>query len=231
MKNKFLKKRVAILVFGMFLCTVAFGQSVTKDFHQTSLSNVLKEIELQTGLSVVYETKDIDRNKPITQSFKNTPVEKVLTAVLDEKTNFTIREKMIMIYKKEVADQEKLKSGIYSGVVRDDNNEPVIGASVTIKGSKTGTVTDINGKFSIETVEGSTLAVSYIGYATKEVILKDKTDLQISLREDQKLLDEVVVIGYGTVRRGDLTGAISSVKGDDLPKTGNTTVAQMLKAQ
>lgn len=100
----------------------------------------------------------------------------------------------------------------YSGTVTDaDSNEPIIGVNVTLKDAQTGTVTDISGKFSISAPVGSTLSFSYIGYVTKEVKLGTNTSLKITMQEDQNQLSEVVVIGYGAVKKSDITGAVASV--------------------
>ena len=93
----------------------------------------------------------------------------------------------------------------YSGTVTDaDSNEPVIGVNVTLKDAQTGTVTDLSGKFSISAPVGSTLLFSYIGYVTKEVKLGTNTSLKITMQEDQNQLSEVVVIGYGVVKKSDI---------------------------
>lgn len=105
---------------------------------------------------------------------------------------------------------------IVKGSVIDEKGEPLIGVSVLIKGTTTGTITDFDGKFSLDVPAGhNTLEVSYIGYRTQDVTIGN-APLVIKMQPDNKLLDEVVVIGYGTVKRRDLTGAIASVKGDDI---------------
>ncbi len=102
-----------------------------------------------------------------------------------------------------------------TGIVIDENNETIIGASVMVKGTSKGTITDIDGNFSIKLSNNEQiLEISYIGYKAQEVKVGSKTHLKIVLVEDSKLLEEVVVVGYGTVRKGDVTGAISSVKPD-----------------
>ncbi len=106
-----------------------------------------------------------------------------------------------------------------SGVVTDSKSgETVIGASVKVKSGSTGTVTDYDGKFQLSASANATLVVSFLGYKTKEVAVANKTNLSINLDEDSELLSEVVVIGYGQVRKGDATGALTSVKPDELNK-------------
>ncbi|MCD8031336.1 MAG: TonB-dependent receptor [Bacteroides sp.] len=118
------------------------------------------------------------------------------------------------------------------GVVQDNAGEPVIGANVSVKGTATGTITDLDGRFSLPGVQaGSTLLVTYIGYINKEVTVRDQSQLWIVLEEDNRTLDEVVVIGYGTVKRRDLTGAVASVKGEELAANPVSNVAQALQGR
>lgn len=97
------------------------------------------------------------------------------------------------------------------GVINDEQGETIIGASVIIKGEDTGTTSDMDGRFTLEAPEGAILVISYIGYHTQEVKVRKKSLLRVVLKEDNQLLDEVVVVGYGTVKKSDLTGAVSGV--------------------
>lgn len=102
-----------------------------------------------------------------------------------------------------------------TGRVLDSKKEPLIGVTILLKGSANGTVTDIDGNFSIKALKGETLVVSYIGYKTQEILLSsDKTTMTVELLEDSEMLDEVVVIGYGTMRKKDLTGSVTQVRPD-----------------
>lgn len=105
----------------------------------------------------------------------------------------------------------------YTGVVVDDQNEPVIGASVVQKGTSNGTITDYDGNFSVSVESGATLVISYIGYVTQEVKAAD--NLRIVLKTDQQLLDEVVVIGYGVQKKSVVTASIAKVSAEDLKES------------
>lgn len=107
---------------------------------------------------------------------------------------------------------------LIKGQIKDRQGETIIGASILVKGSSTGTVSDFDGNFQINAPLDGILVVSYIGFNTKEVPVNGKKDLSIVLDEDNEVLDEVVVIGYGQVRKGDATGALSSIKTDELNK-------------
>lgn len=117
-----------------------------------------------------------------------------------------------------------------TGTVVDQNDEPLMGATVIVKGTASGTSTDLDGNFTINAAQGKTLIVSYVGYTTKEVPVKG-TNLKITLNEDAALLDEVVVIGYGTMTRKDLTGSISTVNSKDLNVGAYTDPGQLLQGK
>ena len=116
-----------------------------------------------------------------------------------------------------------------SGVVSDENGEPLMGAAVIVKGTTTGTTTGLDGDFTLEYPQGATLTVSFIGYLEKDVVPGNRSHIEVSLEPDTKLLDEVVVIGYGTVKRKDLTGSVASVRGEDIEAKKTTTLSTALQ--
>lgn len=119
-----------------------------------------------------------------------------------------------------------------TGKVKDSSGEPVIGASVVVKDNKTmGTITDFDGNFSLDVPSGGVLVISYIGYVTQEVPVTGKKSLDIMLKEDTKTLDEVVVIGYGTQRKGDVTSSVASVKADNFVKGAVKDVGQLIQGK
>ena len=119
-----------------------------------------------------------------------------------------------------------------TGKVKDSSGEPVIGASVIVKGNNTmGTITDFDGNFMLDVPAKSVLVISYIGYVTQEVPTAGKNSLEIVLKEDTKTLDEVVVIGYGTQRKGDVTSSVASVKADNFVKGAVKDVGQLIQGK
>jgi len=119
-----------------------------------------------------------------------------------------------------------------SGIVKDQTGEPVIGANVQVKGTTTGSITDMDGKFSFEAPQRGTLVVSYIGYKTHELPLGSTTNYNITLTEDSEMLDEVVVVGFGTQKKATLTGAVAQVRGDDVLKgKATTSIAAALQGE
>ena len=117
------------------------------------------------------------------------------------------------------------------GHVKDDTGEPVIGASVLESKTVNGTITDIDGNFVLTVPSNSVLTISFIGYATQEVTVNGKTSLTVVLKEDAKVLDEVVVVGYGTMKKSDLTGAVSSVGTKDIKDSPVANIGQAMQGK
>ncbi|MBP1677258.1 MAG: SusC/RagA family TonB-linked outer membrane protein [Bacteroidetes bacterium] len=115
------------------------------------------------------------------------------------------------------------------GTVKDLANSPLIGVSIKLQGSTTGTITDIDGKYSIKATSASKLIYSYVGYKPQTISVDGKTTINVVLEEDTKLIDEVVVIGYGTAKKSDLTGAVASANIKDFEKSPNTNIIQSLQ--
>ncbi len=117
------------------------------------------------------------------------------------------------------------------GTVTDTSGEPIIGASVIEKGTTNGLITDFDGKFAINVHPKSILVISYVGYKSQELPVGDKRDLKVMLQEDALMLEETVVIGYGTMKKSDMTGAIASVNVDDLASRATTNPAEALQGK
>ena len=116
-----------------------------------------------------------------------------------------------------------------TGTVTDANGDPLIGCTVQLKGSSVGTITDLDGRFKMQVPEGKTLTFSYIGYKTKE--MKAAKTMKVTLEDDTHVLNEVVAVGYGTMKRSDITGSVVSVKAEDMEQTSAATMDQMLQGR
>lgn len=124
----------------------------------------------------------------------------------------------------------QIPSKTIEGVVLDDRNEPIIGAGVAVKGTTNGTLTDVDGKFTLKVPEKGMLVISYVGYTSKEIPISKESYYQVMLSENATNLDEVVVIGYGTARKRDLTGAISSLRTDKIQSEMPRSVQDILRS-
>lgn len=194
------------------------------------LSQFIKTVEDQTDYLFV-SNNSIDLNKTVSLQNGKGSVKEVLTDALDE-LGLTYRMEgvnIILVPKQQTksAGQKKI-----TGTVVDRNGESIIGANVVVKGNGSiGTITDIDGNFQLNVPDNAVLSITYIGYIPYEARVDKTSNLQVVLREDSKSLDEVVVIGYGTQKKSDITGAITQVKADDLPMTGNVSLGQMLSGK
>lgn len=198
------------------------AQTVSKTFKNEPLKTVLKEVENQTGYSVIYKTDEVNVNKRVTVSFNNTSLNDVMSKILDSGLTWSIEDKMIVISKK-TQPQTDGKKRTVSGIILDKNGDPIIGASILVKGTTNGTITDLDGKYNLANVpENSTLEISYIGYKTQSLKATDKSLANITLHEDTEVLDEVVVVGYTPMRKSDFTGSLASVKANELSLSAAT---------
>ena len=201
------------------------AQKVTFNGEQVSLKQAFEQIESVSKYKIAYNTAQLDVNRKVTLNQKDTDVLQVLDQLLaGTGCTYKVNENYIVITSQQTGAVKKVH-----GVVKDVNGEPIIGANVVVKGNPSnGTITDLNGNFDLSVSSNTTLQVSYIGYNTQELFVGKKTDFNIVLKEDTELLDEVVVVGYGTMKKKDLTGAVASVKMDDAPVGTVSTISHAL---
>ena len=213
----------------------AHAQSVSVNINLTDkpLSAFIQSIELQTDFKFFYEQQQVDVQQHIAVNVQNVSINAALEQAL-KNTNitYTISEKRILLIQKQNSTSlQSDKMVEIKGQVTDKNGIPVIGANILVKGSNLGCITDIDGNYSLKVPAKSTIVVSYIGYTTQEVTLKGNNFQRIIMEEDSKMLDDVVVVGYGTVKKRDLTGSVSSVKGDDLSLNGVSSIGHALEGK
>ena len=193
------------------------------------LKEFIQEIEKQTDYLFMYSEKEINLQEEVHVNAKNKPVSTVLEEVFgNSKIAYNFNEGYISLRTKYASVQQKQKK--ITGIV-SDNLGPVAGANITIKGSSIGTVTDMDGRFTLDVPEQSTLVVSYIGFLPQEIKIGNKNEFTISLKEDTKLLDEVVVIGYGTTSAKKMVSAVTSVKGEKLQELPFPNIAATLQGR
>ena len=210
--------RIKITILTLLLGTMlAFAQRVTFSYSDVPMQTVFSAIRQQTGMTVSYSKPSVNPDQKVSITAQDEEVTTVLNRLFAG-TNiaYKIDGNTILLSKKEAQNSPVVK---VFGVIVDANGEPIIGATVQLEGTTTGTVTDFNGEFNIDAAQKSTLLISYVGYQSQQIVVKDATPLRIALVEDTEVLDEVVVVGYGTLRKSDLTGAIASVKPEELNQT------------
>lgn len=197
-----------------------------------TILQVLKSIENQSEFTFVYKLDEVNLDEKVSVDMKNKSINEILDVLLRNKSlEYKITDRHIVLYKREEAAEQMQESNtIVSGTIVDDFGDPVIGANVLVKDQPgVGTTTDMNGKFSLDLkdIKSPVLVISFIGYTSQEVIVGNKTTLNITLKEDSKALEEVVVIGYGANSKRNLTSAVSTV---DAGKMKNVPVANITDA-
>ena len=196
---------------------------ITLTENSTTLRAAFEEIEKQTNLSVDYEESKIDINRKINISVTNMAVGEALNLILrNSGYTYAMKGNHIIISLQRQQQQQAGNRISVSGIVTDANGEPIIGANVVEKGTANGSTTGLDGRYTLQ-VSGNNavLAFSYIGYFTQEIAVGARTSVSVRLNENALLIDEVVVIGYGTQKRSEVTAAVSSLS----EKSFNTVVA------
>lgn len=223
---------LALLCFSLASGYSAFAQKVTINLQNVKLEKVFDAITQQTGLSVAYSRPTVNPDQNVSISATNEELSEVLKRLFAG-TNVAFEIGEEKIYLKDVKSSSKeskpVRTKTVSGVIVDTNGEPVIGASVLVKGTNNGTITDLDGKFTVNDVpENSTLDISYVGYKTQTLKATDKNLARLVLHEDTEVLDEVVVVGYGVQRKRDVSTAVSSVKAEALANNPASDFRQAL---
>ncbi|WP_298113896.1 TonB-dependent receptor [uncultured Bacteroides sp.] len=226
--RKTVRRLVFLSLFAMGGITIQ-AQSVTKEFKETPLSGVLKEVEKQTGFSIMYNNDDLSGSRAVTRTFEGASIEEVLKAVLPKNLEFKLQNKMIVISRRGSQSIQQKQVRKVSGVIVDEAGEPVIGANVLVKGTTNGVITDIDGNYFLNDVpDDAVISISYIGYQPKEFKAGSKELAKVVLQEDSEMLDEVVVVGYGVQKKRDVSTAVSSVKAEALANNPATDFRQAL---
>ena len=231
-----MKHKILLVLFLSFMaCFTASAQKVTLQFRQVKLAKVFDAITQQTGLTVAYSRPTVDPDRVVSIEADKEELSDVLTQLLKD-TNVTFEIGETKIYLKEEPVSGTLqKSGrliTISGTIVDEKGETIIGASVAVQGTTLGTITNADGEYSLANVpENSQITISFIGYQSISLPANAKALGKIVMKEDNELLDEVVVIGYGTTTVKSATGSISSVKANELQSYPSTNFASALSGK
>lgn len=231
--------RVMKLSVFLLLCSIGLAQAtdsyaqkatVNLEMRNQTVKEVLDEIEEQSDFSFFFNIKHVDLHRRVSVVAKKSDIFKVLETVFagTDVRYSVVDRKIILSTEKQEIQQNKGEKKI-TGIVTDQNGEPVIGANVVEKGTTNGTITDFDGKYSLTVSNGNILIVSYIGYKSKEIQIGNNKELNISIEEDLHTLDEVVVVGYGTQKKVNLTGSVASVSSKDLTERVQTNMLSSIQ--
>nr|WP_242506830.1 TonB-dependent receptor [Parabacteroides goldsteinii] len=195
--------------------------------ENSTVKDVLKGIESRSEFTFYYNDKVINADKRVTVNAEDKNISEILALILPD-CDFKIYNKNIIITEKKAEETKVTQEGKkITGVVLDAFG-PVVGANIVEKGTMNGIISDSEGRFVLNVAPGATLIVSYIGYVSQEIKINDQASYTITLREDTETLEEVVVVGYGTMKKKDLTGAVKRVNLENSPAVSNTSLSQAL---
>lgn len=224
------KKVICVALACCCLSGTAFAQHVSLTMNNVTVKQAMDALKKQSGYSFVFSSEDVDTKKKVSVDADDQKVEEVVRQILDgQSVTYEIKGKNIVVRSIAQTSSSQQKKTI-TGTIVDPSGMPVIGANVMVKGTTNGTITDMDGKFSLEVASGATLMVSYIGFANQEIKIGNQTVLSITLKEDAEALDELVVVGYGTQKKINLTGSIGTIKTDETLKARPVTNVQELLA-
>lgn len=244
LRNAFRVMKVTALLLtfiatGLTASTYAQNFKISLDRQNCSVAEILKEIESKSDFTFFFNDNSVNVNVMTEIHVKNATIGEVLDRLF-RNTGYSYRIENRQVIIKSKANEVRTvaispsapRNVPVTGVVQDEAGIPVIGANVVVKGrTQLGTVTDIDGRFTLEAPQDAVLQVSYIGYRPTEVTAKSTGRMVITLFEDTRKLDEVVVVGYGVTKKRDLAGAITSLKTDDIKAGVVTNTAQFLKGR
>ncbi|WP_233467137.1 SusC/RagA family TonB-linked outer membrane protein [Parabacteroides goldsteinii] len=212
--------------------SVSYSQStsLTLKMKNVSIEDVLNKIEEKTEFRFLYNKDVVNVGQRVNVSVNESSISDILNNILkNTDIHYTISDRQIVLSKSglfALVSNER----IVTGIVTDENGEPIIGANIIVKNDPTlGGITDVNGKFSITVPEKATLVISYIGYESKEIAVTNQSAIQVVLKESHSQLDEVIVVGYGSTSTRKTVSSVTSVKTDkidELPYTSTSAALQ-----
>lgn len=232
--KKYRVMRLTVLFLTLVLCKVSAIETYAQEtqisisMNNATIKEVLKNIESNSEFTFFYNDKAIDASRRVSIQATNKTIDEILSGILPNCTYQIDNRKIILI----PGNPKQLQTGsVVTGTVVDNFGSPLIGATIKVKNTSVGTITDLDGHFSITTSGSDVLEISYIGYQTQEIQVGNQRTLSIELKEDNQRLDEVVVIGYGTQRKGDVTSSVGSVKKEQFLKGAVKDAGQLIQGQ
>lgn len=226
-KGEKLRKVGYILLFA-FLSSVGFAQ-VTVSIKKQTIKDAIRVIESKSNYRFFYSNQLPDLDKIVTVELTDQPIEIAMDKLLEGTLLIFEKKENNQIYLAVKKKKESTKK--ISGTILDERGEPIAGANISIKGTTTGTITDIDGNFSLTASEGTILQVSYLGYSSKNIPVTGQAVYKISMSEDMQKLDEVVVVGYSTKNQSQLSSSVSVVSKEALQGVSSDNISKILQGK
>ncbi len=227
-----------IMTLSSFAHTNVYSQEkISVNVENTEIINILDNIESTTDLRFFYDNDIYDFNKKITLSINEETIATAISLIFENNIDFRLKQNVVILEKAELleknnevsTEEDDLEQRVVTGLITDNFGSPLPGATIIEVGTNNGTTSDFDGNFSIalENDEAS-LQISFIGFVSQTVIVGDSNSITIQLNPDESSLDEIIVTGYGTTRKGDITSSISVLDLDGVGEKAITDVGQML---
>lgn len=215
----------------------SFAQTVTLSEKNSSLERIFDKISIQTGYDFLFIRKTMQKTIPVSIDVKNADLKEVLKRIFrGQPLKYSMEDRSIIVTRNELpvafADADHLLLKDISGKVTDEKGVALPGATIRVKDKTIAAISDMNGEFTIRNIlEGDVLVISYSGFVTQEIKLNSSGPLTIVLITDEKALNELVVVGYGTQKRATLTGSVAAIQSKDIVRTKNENVMNALTGQ
>jgi len=233
-KRRPIAKAILLCLFLTVFALNASAQKVTLSFQNETFEKVLSAIKKQTNLSLVFSEQLVDLNRKVSINVNSIELEDALKQLLvGTNLSYEIKNnKLYFIEKKSTESKDKpIIQKKVSGIVTDQKGEPIIGATVSLKGTQIRTITDINGNFTTDAVDQSILMISYIGYTSTEIKVGSQKNLTIKLEDDTRNLNEVIVMGYSSQRKSELSSSAVTLSAEKLTDVTTSDIGNMLQGK
>ncbi len=210
-----------VALVSLFLSAPSFAANdslhmITVSVNHAKVEKVLESIQIQTGLNFAYSSQVVDLSREVSLNYSKVDVSVVLDEIFkDTSLGYEIKNGKIYLFSTKQSSAVQQQKKTITGTVIDANGEPIIGANVIEKGTTNGVVTDIDGNYTLEVDENAVIQVSFIGYIMTELSIKGQKSFDVRLKEDSQALEEIVVVGYGTQKKVNLTGSVAAVNIDE----------------
>jgi TonB-linked SusC/RagA family outer membrane protein len=234
-------KKVGIIMtlmicFLQVCCVISAAQNISINKTDKTVREIILAIEESSDMVFFYNSKDVDLNRKASVHVTNESIDKALNQLFANTQNtYKIDGRQIFILKSPAtaeAPAPEQQGKRITGKVIDEKGDAVIGASISVKGNKAiGTFSDLDGNFTLQVEPNVTLVISYLGFLQKEVSVENQANISVILEEDHLNLDEIVVIGYTTAKKKDVTGSVTSIKAAEITKTNLPSLNHVLKTQ
>jgi TonB-linked SusC/RagA family outer membrane protein len=227
---------ICFTVFSSFAAgTYSQNTAVSVKMESSAIKNVLKEIEKSTEFFFLYNNQLVDVDRTVSVDIDGQNIETVLDEIFEgQDVDYVVMDRQIVISPKNVGSKKSSsqQQKSISGTVIDHNGISLPGVTVVVVGTTNGTVTDANGNFSLSNIpDDAVIKASFIGYAAVEVSVEGRKEFDIKLKESTVDVDEVVVVGYGSIKKRDITGAVSSISNEDLVSVGTSSAMAAMQGQ